>query len=403
MDSDRTLKSLRMRSEQTGQDETPTGGRGRNCAKKFFEWPAVFVFESRARDENGNNILRFDSKGGPRSEGGRAPRTPGRPPAPLPLPLPHHTPGLPATPPPAPPAQGGRLASVLAGLGRDCQSETSMIVYPPSPSGRSCKRTVQWRHTNVQDGLVRTDPEMLSKLISTESLHKYYKLDPTPFAKWSYRYHNDTGTQKIMISTIGRRTLISQRFHDTCREREQIETKWDRGSQHMIKYCHTFKFQNMEAVLTFFSAPGGDMQTLIDDNLVPFEKDVVKYVHDVVEALAYLHHRKIAHLDIKPQNLVMMGEFPDCEIKVCDFEISRVVLDGTEVHEILGTPEYVGHSESQLMYCSPVSHHLVVRQTRRPSSIFPELKSIFPRNCSKTSQKMLRTLSNGFFGAIQST
>jgi len=38
----------------------------------------------------------------------------------------------------------------------------------------------------------------------------------------------------------------------------------------------------------------------------------------------------------------MMGSFPDCDVKLCDFEISRVILEGTEVREILGTPDYVG-------------------------------------------------------------
>lgn len=46
----------------------------------------------------------------------------------------------------------------------------------------------------------------------------------------------------------------------------------------------------------------------------------------------------------------MMGDFPDCEVKVCDFEISRVILDGTEVHEILGTPEYVGEPSLLLLF-----------------------------------------------------
>jgi len=45
---------------------------------------------------------------------------------------------------------------------------------------------------------------------------------------------------------------------------------------------------------------------------------------------------------LQPQNLVMMGSFPDCDVKLCDFEISRVILEGTEVREILGTPDYVG-------------------------------------------------------------
>lgn len=37
-----------------------------------------------------------------------------------------------------------------------------------------------------------------------------------------------------------------------------------------------------------------------------------------------------------------MGAFPACDVKLCDFEISRVILEGTEIREILGTPDYVG-------------------------------------------------------------
>ena len=49
-----------------------------------------------------------------------------------------------------------------------------------------------------------------------------------------------------------------------------------------------------------------------------------------------------ARLFLQPQNLVMMADFPDCDVKLCDFEISRVILEGTEIREILGTPDYVG-------------------------------------------------------------
>ncbi|XP_063596883.1 zinc finger CCCH domain-containing protein 13-like [Penaeus indicus] len=36
-----------------------------------------------------------------------------------------------------------------------------------------------------------------------------------------------------------------------------------------------------------------------------------------------------------------MGEFPECAVKLCDFEISRKLTPGREVREILGTPDYV--------------------------------------------------------------
>ena len=44
-----------------------------------------------------------------------------------------------------------------------------------------------------------------------------------------------------------------------------------------------------------------------------------------------------------------MSEFPNCEIKLCDLEVSRVIQDHEEIREIIGTPDYVGnvfHSQS---------------------------------------------------------
>lgn len=44
----------------------------------------------------------------------------------------------------------------------------------------------------------------------------------------------------------------------------------------------------------------------------------------------------------QPQNLVLTGEFPDCDVKLCDFGISRYISHGADIREILGTPDYVG-------------------------------------------------------------
>jgi len=47
-------------------------------------------------------------------------------------------------------------------------------------------------------------------------------------------------------------------------------------------------------------------------------------------------------LMFQPQNLVLTGEFPDCDVKLCDFGISRYISHGADIREILGTPDYVG-------------------------------------------------------------
>ena len=39
-----------------------------------------------------------------------------------------------------------------------------------------------------------------------------------------------------------------------------------------------------------------------------------------------------------------MGQFPNCEIKLCDLEVARVIQDEEDIREIIGTPDYVGKS-----------------------------------------------------------
>lgn len=48
------------------------------------------------------------------------------------------------------------------------------------------------------------------------------------------------------------------------------------------------------------------MQTIIDEDLVPFESDVKSFIRQTVEGLDYLHRRRIAHLDIKVRRWILM-------------------------------------------------------------------------------------------------
>lgn len=50
----------------------------------------------------------------------------------------------------------------------------------------------------------------------------------------------------------------------------------------------------------------------------------------------------IKKIFFQPQNLLLTKPFPDCEVKLCDFGISRLITKGIEIREIVGTPDYVG-------------------------------------------------------------
>jgi len=53
----------------------------------------------------------------------------------------------------------------------------------------------------------------------------------------------------------------------------------------------------------YFSAPGGDFQTVLDEDMVPFEQDVQGFLRQILDALVFIHERNIAHLDIKVLSL----------------------------------------------------------------------------------------------------
>ena len=107
-----------------------------------------------------------------------------------------------------------------------------------------------------------------------------------------------------------------------------------------------------EYVLILELATGGELQRLLDDEEYLPEKQSARIVRQVLEAVSYLHERQIAHLDIKPQNILLTGSYPDCDTKLCDFGISRHIATGSDLREIVGTPDYVA---PEILHYEPIS------------------------------------------------
>ncbi|PSN32264.1 hypothetical protein C0J52_25840, partial [Blattella germanica] len=96
-----------------------------------------------------------------------------------------------------------------------------------------------------------------------------------------------------------------------------------------------------EMILLLELASGGELQMLLDKDEVPEERQVKRLMRQILDGLVFLHSINVAHLDIKPQNLVLMSDFPHGEVKLCDLGISRYISQGADIRDILGTPDYV--------------------------------------------------------------
>lgn len=61
-------------------------------------------------------------------------------------------------------------------------------------------------------------------------------------------------------------------------------------------------------VVLCFRAAGGELQAILDEDGSLSEQKARTCVREVLKALDYLHRRSIAHLDIKPQNILLNSD-----------------------------------------------------------------------------------------------
>lgn len=67
--------------------------------------------------------------------------------------------------------------------------------------------------------------------------------------------------------------------------------------------------------------------------------DISKFTHQILKGLNFLHERKICHLDIKPENIVINRETR--EFRIIDFGFSSMEPFHDFMHKPRGTPGYI--------------------------------------------------------------
>lgn len=193
----------------------------------------------------------------------------------------------------------------------------------------------------------------LSIPIRTEPISDYYDLEPKPFARGKFaqvKRCTHKASQKCFAAKCikKRRRLIDIR-HEILLEIEALKLSY--YTNHIVKLYEVYE-TSTEMILVLEMANGGELQRVLDDEEAIDEKQVKLMVRQILEGLTHLHDNDIAHLDIKPQNLLLTESFPNGEVKLCDFGISRRITKDCEIREICGTPDYVA---PEILRYDPIS------------------------------------------------
>ncbi|NWX31511.1 DAPK3 kinase, partial [Notiomystis cincta] len=109
-----------------------------------------------------------------------------------------------------------------------------------------------------------------------------------------------------------------------------------------IVKLHDIYENKTDVVLILELVSGGELFDFLAQKESLSEEEATRFIKQILDGVNYLHSKKIAHFDLKPENIMLLDKnIPIPHIKLIDFGLAHKIEDGVEFKNIFGTPEFV--------------------------------------------------------------
>ncbi|XP_068060585.1 death-associated protein kinase 2 isoform X3 [Anomalospiza imberbis] len=109
-----------------------------------------------------------------------------------------------------------------------------------------------------------------------------------------------------------------------------------------IVKLHDIYENKTDVVLILELVSGGELFDFLAQKESLSEEEATRFIKQILDGVNYLHSKKIAHFDLKPENIMLLdNNIPIPHIKLIDFGLAHKIEDGVEFKNIFGTPEFV--------------------------------------------------------------
>ena len=134
--------------------------------------------------------------------------------------------------------------------------------------------------------------------------------------------NREESTCAVSIPSVGSREMVEKYKSKFVKEAQTIA---ELDNPHIVPIYDVFE-ENGTAYYVMKHIGGGSLSSLVKKGKAMPVDIALKYVRQVAEALAYCHERNIAHLDVKPGNILIQ----DGVAVLIDFGISKHYNEGGE-------------------------------------------------------------------------
>ncbi|XP_036965132.1 myosin light chain kinase, smooth muscle isoform X4 [Acanthopagrus latus] len=96
-----------------------------------------------------------------------------------------------------------------------------------------------------------------------------------------------------------------------------------------------------DIVMVLEMISGGELfERIIDEDFELTEREVIKYMLQIIDGVNFIHKQGIVHLDLKPENIMCVNK-TGSKIKLIDFGLARRLESAGTLKVLFGTPEFV--------------------------------------------------------------
>lgn len=144
----------------------------------------------------------------------------------------------------------------------------------------------------------------------------------------------DFNSNDIIISNSDKKKDFERMVENHIREAQTLHAL---EHPNIVKIIDTFKANNSAySVMEYID--GNNLQRQIEEKgRLPLE-DALRYILSICDAVSYIHNKKILHLDIKPNNIILSKN--DRPVLI-DFGASLIYKESGEIKDIDSTSEIV--------------------------------------------------------------
>ncbi|XP_054632441.1 death-associated protein kinase 2 isoform X3 [Dunckerocampus dactyliophorus] len=127
--------------------------------------------------------------------------------------------------------------------------------------------------------------------------------------------------------------------------REEIEREVDilQQIQHPnVVALHDVYENRTDVVLILELVSGGELFDFLARKESLCEEEATQFIKQILDGVQYLHSKRIAHFDLKPENIMLLDRNVSLpRIKIIDFGLAHKMEAGADFKNIFGTPEFV--------------------------------------------------------------